>query len=358
MGFIAGKYDVVTGTYADGPDITTPGVGAGISIGQTEGINLEFSSIEEDNRGDNLGRSIQDAVYQGGNCFLDLNLLQSDRSHYIAGHHQVKFGTNDAEADIGDTEGVDLEWVMHAEPIVGDSLGESIQDFVYQGADVSLQLTLLSFNAQAYESFKAYWPWAPDHGTLANQVLQLGKLHKAGAGNGPIGRLASSDAVKSLILTPDAGSPAAGNVFDFHYVKLANGYPVRLLMAPSLRRVPIRFQVYPDATRWFTFTAGAGPTLADVAWPWSATWGNVGTIGVLLSSLAKGIKLTPLASTPADVATGPKKIVAGLAVLAPEFPIRLSLTPTLRRLRIRLQLLPYATAGDANQYVHYEPLMA
>ena len=355
MGFIAGKYDVVTGDgYAAGPT-----VGNATSIGQTEGVSLEFTSIEENIVGDSLGRSVQDGVYRGANCYLDLNMLQADRSNYIAGRHVVTFGEDGSEADLGETDGVDLEWTMHAEMFSGDNLGGSLQDGIYQGADVFVQATLLKFNQQSLDSFKAYWPWGKDHGTPANQIQQLGKLHKAGAGEGTMGRLASNaDVMRSLILTATAGTPAASNVLDFHQVKLAAGFPIRMLMAPSLRRTPVRFQVYPDSTKWFTFTAGGGPTLADLAWPWNATWGNIGTRGVLLSTLATPIQLTALTGTPAGVGVAPLKIIAKSAVLAPGFPIRLSLTPTLRRLRIRLQLLPYPTADDSDQVCHFETLTA
>lgn len=345
MGFIAGKYDVVTGTYGTGPNVTST-----TSIGQTEGISLEFASIEEDIRGDNYGQAIQDGVYRGANCFLDLNIIQADRSNFLAGHHSVTYDT----ADLGETEGVDLEWTMHAEMFSGDNLGGSIQDGIYRGADVFVQTTLLSFNENSYKSFKAYWPWAVDASPISNQILQLGKLHKAGASEQAIGRLASAAAMKALILTPDVGSPSATNILTFPSVKLAPGYPIRLLMAPMLRRTPIRFQAYPDTTKWFT-SDGGGPEVANFAWPWDADWGDIGTIGVLLSSLATPIMLTALTGTPA--AALPTKFIAKSAILAPEYPIRLSLTPTLRRLQIRLQLLPYPTFDDSSQHSHFETVV-
>jgi hypothetical protein len=359
--FIAGKYDVTTGTYAAGPTLTSP-----TTIGQTDGVVLEYASVEEDIRGDNLGQSLQDNVYRGGNCFLDLNLLQTDstRQVYLAGTHTVEYGTDGAEEPLGTTDGgIELEWTMHAQMFSGDNLGGSIQDGVYRGADVTVQMTLLQVNphgvADAYETWKALWPWADDHATPDNQMLQLGRIGKAGAGLDPVGRLASSNGVagdKSLKLTGVTGTPVAGEVFDFHDAKLAAGYPIRLLMRPELRRIPIRFQVYPDTTKWFTYTAG--PTLPNFLWPWNATWGNVGTIGVLLSTLATGIKLVALAGTPAATNTAPLQIVAKSAILAPGYPVRVTLAPLLRRVQVRLQLLPYATAGDANLYAHYEPLAA
>ncbi len=90
MASISGKYDVVTGTYVTGPDVTGGG-----SIGQTEGISLEFASIEESIRGDNYGQAIQDAVYRGANCFLDLNIIQADRSNFLSGHHSVTYNATD-----------------------------------------------------------------------------------------------------------------------------------------------------------------------------------------------------------------------------------------------------------------------
>jgi hypothetical protein len=64
MTFIAGGY---TATIA------------GLNLAQIEdGIELEHVPFYEDIRGDNLGDSLQDGVYRGGDCYMNLTLLEFD----------------------------------------------------------------------------------------------------------------------------------------------------------------------------------------------------------------------------------------------------------------------------------------
>jgi hypothetical protein len=75
-------------------------------------------------------------------------------------------------------------------------------------------------------------------------------------------------------------------------------------------------------------------------WPWSATFGNYGTVGRtdVGSSLAKQLILTAVAGTPA--ATSPATLTAPLAICAEDQPIRVSFAPELRAVTLTMRLYP------------------
>ena len=70
MSFIAGPYTWTFGT-SGGP------VGSVAPLGVTEdGPSLEFSAQVDPIIGDNLGGSMQDGIYRGGDCFIDMVLQE------------------------------------------------------------------------------------------------------------------------------------------------------------------------------------------------------------------------------------------------------------------------------------------
>jgi hypothetical protein len=82
------------------------------------------------------------------------------------------------------------------------------------------------------------------------------------------------------------------------------------------------------------------------AWPFG-TWGRMVTTGVYWgANYAGAIVLTAVAGTTA--ATAPATITATYSVLAPNNPIRLLYGPTLRKIPIRWQLLPYTSGNDVH----------
>jgi len=70
MSFIAGKYDAIYGT--DGAEITVGQISAGITI--------EHSVSKQLITGDNAGQTVQDAVYQGHNVFVEFTLMEYDQA--------------------------------------------------------------------------------------------------------------------------------------------------------------------------------------------------------------------------------------------------------------------------------------
>jgi len=79
--------------------------------------------------------------------------------------------------------------------------------------------------------------------------------------------------------------------------------------------------------------------------PWHATFGNIGQVGILKSSLAQTLVLTAVAGTGA--ATNIATLTSTKAVLAPNFPVSMLLGSRLRNVPLRLQLLPYNAGSPA-----------
>lgn len=90
----------------------------------------------------------------------------------------------------------------------------------------------------------------------------------------------------------------------------------------------------------------AGPLAAF--WPFNATRGRMGVIGRLYYDLSLPIVLTAIAGTPA--AATPATLTATRAILAPGYNTQLVFGPTLRKVPIRLQLLPYDAGGSIVWY--------
>ena len=96
--------------------------------------------------------------------------------------------------------------------------------------------------------------------------------------------------------------------------------------------------IYRGANWFMEFTAlgyKAG-TIAPL-WPF-ATFGSLGLVGRLGSSLAQSLVLTSTAGTPA--ATSPTTLTATLAKLAEGFDARLMFDSSLRKVPMRMRMLP------------------
>jgi hypothetical protein len=74
-------------------------------------------------------------------------------------------------------------------------------------------------------------------------------------------------------------------------------------------------------------------------WPYGAP-GVMGIIGRLRYALAGALVLTAISGTPA--ASSPATLTATYAILAANFPIKLLFGPTLRKIPLKMDLLPYA----------------
>lgn len=78
-------------------------------------------------------------------------------------------------------------------------------------------------------------------------------------------------------------------------------------------------------------------------WPYHATLWRLGTIGVLLYTLAQSLVLTAVSGTSASAS--PATFTAAKTILLPSFATRLVYGPTLRTVPLRFRLYPYDSAG-------------
>ncbi len=92
MTFIAGPY---TSTW-------TPPTGAALSLGITEdGFDLEWVMHGEIIKGDNMGDSIQDGVYRGGDAFISLTSEEFDAAGLYGASGTIAQAFNPASATFG-----------------------------------------------------------------------------------------------------------------------------------------------------------------------------------------------------------------------------------------------------------------
>mgnify|MGYP000857433249 FL=1 len=133
-----------------------------------------------------------------------------------------------------------IEQSNKAEPIANtDSYAKSTIDAIYQGADWFASMTCMEYKAG---SIAAWWPYST-----------LGRM-------GTIGRLLY-DISLPLVLTAVAGTPAASSPATLTATRsiLAPGFGTRLVFGPTVRTVPLRFQLLPyyvagSTPGWFTTT--------------------------------------------------------------------------------------------------------
>ncbi len=146
---------------------------------------------------------------------------------FVAGQYTVTLGGS----TVGQLrEGIALEHTVFKEPITGDNHAKARQDAVYQGEDLTVDYVLLEYNATAARA--AFWPYGATYLT-----------------GGVRGRLDTAVAAQ-LVATALAGTPAAALPATFTLPRciLSAGFPVRLLFVPALRTIPIRQDIYPDAS--------------------------------------------------------------------------------------------------------------
>lgn len=149
---------------------------------------------------------------------------------FIAGQYTVTLGGS----SVGQIErGVEITHSFMKQLIVGDNLGQAVQDAIFLGADVSIDYRLMEYNASAVR--RAMWPY----GTSYLDVDQV------------IGTLdVQNSIVASLVMTALTGTPAqtlGPATITLPLTILRENFPVRLLFSPELRVIPISQRVYPGA---------------------------------------------------------------------------------------------------------------
>jgi len=158
----------------------------------------------------------------------------------ICGQYTVTWNSNALGVMLGDSGLPTIENSNKGEPVANtDAYGKTTIDAIYQGGDYFASMTCLEYKAN---TIAAWWPFG-----------SLGVM-------GTIGRL-YYNLSQPLVLTAVAGTPAASSPATLTASKaiLAPGFSSRLLFGPTLRNVPLRFQLLPyliggTTAGWFSTT--------------------------------------------------------------------------------------------------------
>lgn len=133
-----------------------------------------------------------------------------------------------------------LEHTMTTEPIQNSSLyGKMKIDDIQQGGNWFLAMVCMEYKAGPISAFHPY------HATLG-RAPTIGTL--------------LYDSAYAVVMTAIGGTPAAASPATLTASKcmLAPGFASRILFGPSLRKVPLRFTLYPYLSGgnvvWFTTT--------------------------------------------------------------------------------------------------------
>lgn len=143
---------------------------------------------------------------------------------------------------LGTTEnGFRLSMTSYGDPIKGDNLGDSIQDFVYRGGDVSVEGTIQEFEAARLGGNLQ----APVKVNISNNQIfwPYGVMGYTGA-IGTLASLYSAPLVGTPVLGTSAAAAAVKNL-TIQYSILPPNYDVGILFAARLRNLPIRLQALP-----------------------------------------------------------------------------------------------------------------
>jgi hypothetical protein len=122
-------------------------------------------------------------------------------------------------------EGIRHSEQTFAEGIKGSQWGQTDQDLIFMGQDVSVSMTLLEY-ATALAAL-VFSPWS-----VVGRLGVPGRLAKCGS------------FAKPLVLTPLAGSAATGTR-TYPLTILSPGFGVDYAFRPGLREVPIRLKALP-----------------------------------------------------------------------------------------------------------------
>jgi hypothetical protein len=154
---------------------------------------------------------------------------------FIAGAYSATWNA----ANIGRTEsGFDVTQSFHDQPVIADSFGEMVVDFVQQGVDTIVNFTFIEYDLLATAIF-----------------AQSGG---AGLGNNLVGMVLVQQAIaKSLVLTAigtttPAAASAGYKTWTFPNSILADD--ISVLLSSKLRKGPARFRCFPTLATGIVYT--------------------------------------------------------------------------------------------------------
>lgn len=159
---------------------------------------------------------------------------------FIAGGYTATY----AGAALGIIEdGFELEFTgVSGDPVKGDNMGDVTQAIVLRGGgDVFLSFTMIQADSAGVSGL--IWPASATFGKL--DAGFVGKV--AGENNGSVSNAAA------LVLTKVSGPNASPTTLTASSAILAPSFPVRQLLAPRLKRNPVRIQLLPFTSSGSTY---------------------------------------------------------------------------------------------------------
>lgn len=147
---------------------------------------------------------------------------------FAAGRYSVVWNSLALGLMEGDSGLPTLSRINHAEPINNtDAYGKSIIGAIHQGADWACQFTCIEYQAAVLATL---WPFSALLGTLGT----IGEEY--------------TDRAQSLVLTAAAGTPAVISgpaTITAPKAMLAPNVPMQYVLGPTLRKIPIKLQLFP-----------------------------------------------------------------------------------------------------------------
>ena len=160
--------------------------------------------------------------------------------NFVAGGYTATYGG----AALGQTaQGYTISHEFFKRLITGDAGGDSPLNAIYRGRAQFVEYEL--FEALVAGIAALIEPYA----TVPGTPLTMGAI-----GQMDVSTATCGGAADVLVLTALPGTCAADAgpaTITFTYSILAEGYPVRALLGPDLRSIPIRQRIYPDSTGVF-----------------------------------------------------------------------------------------------------------
>ena len=163
-------------------------------------------------------------------------------STFIAGRYTAIWGAGSAGSNaLGVTEdGFELEKTIFGEEMVGDNLADTVQDIVYRGGNVFINVVLSEWSPGGILLLKNFALGLEDVGTddMGSLVGNVGFQYAAMGATTPTNKLV----LTSTADTTAASSPAS---LTAELANLAPGFSSRINLNNRHRKIPLRFQLLP-----------------------------------------------------------------------------------------------------------------
>lgn len=156
--------------------------------------------------------------------------------NFVAGAYTA---TYNAKA-LGQTaQGFTISHTIFKRIVTGDAGGDSPQDAIYRGREITLAYQLIEALSAAIPDL--IWPYSSSVGTQWDLGI-IGLMDVRGQGGG-----SPTSRAKQLILTAVTGTSAANDgpaTVTLPLTSIADNFPIDILAATDLREIPIRQRIY------------------------------------------------------------------------------------------------------------------